>query len=229
MSFGSNDGQTTQRTSFRRKLDVGTTTSHVGSNGYHSQLTRFGNNISLALMEFGIQNLVLNTTHLQHSAQQFRDFHRGGSHKHWLTYFIQPDDFVNNSVVFLFLSFVNVVFVIFTDYWLICRNYNNLQFINIPEFTCFSLGSSGHPRQFVVHAEIILKCDGRKSLCSILNFNTLSRFDRLVKTIGVAATFHDTTRLLINNLNLAINQHIFNILFEHCICCLLYTSDAADE
>ena len=56
MAFGTNDGQTTSFTHFWAKLNVGTTTSHVGGNSYRSFVPCFGYNFSFALVKFGIQH-----------------------------------------------------------------------------------------------------------------------------------------------------------------------------
>ncbi len=48
-----------------------------------------------------------------------------------------------------------------------------------------------------------------------------------MQTVGPTATFHDTASLLVNNLNLVVDNHIVNILFEHCVCLkqLVYSVD----
>ena len=40
----------------------------------------------------------------------------------------------------------------------------------------------------------------------------------LVQAIAPATTFHDTTSLFVDNLNLTIQDNILIILIEHCVC-----------
>ena len=42
--------------------------------------------------------------------------------------------------------------------------------------------------------------------------------DSLVQTIAPLSTFHDTSRLLVDNLHFAVDDDIFVVLVEHCIC-----------
>src|SRR5699024_7490713 len=62
------------------QLDIGTTSCHVGGNGYGASLTRMGNDLRLQLMEFRVQHLMLDSLFLQHPAEQFRGFDGYGTY-----------------------------------------------------------------------------------------------------------------------------------------------------
>ena len=68
-----------------------------------------------------------------------------------------------------------------------------MQIVGIHQFGSFSLGRSGHAREFVVHAEIVLQCDRRKRLVLFFDLDALFGFNRLVDTFTPATTFQNTT------------------------------------
>ena len=67
----------------------------------------------------------------------------------------------------------------------------------------------------MVHAEVILQGDGGKSLRGCFNLHTLLGFDGLVQAVGVAAAFHDASRLFVYNLHLSVYDDIFIVFLEH--------------
>ena len=70
----------------------------------------------------------------------------------------------------------------------------------------------------MVHAEVVLQRDGGKGLCGSLYLHVLLGFHGLVQAIRPAAAFHDTTRLLVDNLHLTINNHVLIVTVEHTVC-----------
>ena len=67
----------------------------------------------------------------------------------------------------------------------------------------------------MIHAEVILQSDGRKGLGGSFHFHAFLGFDGLVQTVRVAAAFHDTSCLLIHDLYLSVDYHVFIIFLEH--------------
>ena len=70
----------------------------------------------------------------------------------------------------------------------------------------------------MVHAEIVLKGDGGECLGGSLYLHSLFGLDGLMQSVGIAAAFHDTACLFVNDLDLVIVDHIFHILLEKRIC-----------
>ena len=56
----------------------------------------------------------------------------------------------------------------------------------------------------MVHTEVVLQGDGGERLGRSLDIHTLLGLDSLMQTVAVAASFHHTTRLLIDDLHLAL-------------------------
>ena len=68
MALGAQNSQTASFTHLRRQLDVGTTAGHVGGNGNGACLTSLGHNLGLTLVLLGVQHVMLDAAHFQHSA-----------------------------------------------------------------------------------------------------------------------------------------------------------------
>ncbi len=75
MTFSAYDGETAGIFDLLGQLDVGTTARHIGGDCDHSLLTGMSNNLSLLLMELGIEHIMGYMTHSEHSAQKFGYFH----------------------------------------------------------------------------------------------------------------------------------------------------------
>ena len=69
----------------------------------------------------------------------------------------------------------------------------------------------------MIHTEVVLKGDGGKGLSSCLNLYVLLGLNSLVQSVAPAAPLHDTSCLLVNNLNLAVDNHILIVLVEHAV------------
>ena len=121
---------------------------------------------------------------------------------------------------FIFFTFrlVNAVIHILTGYRAVGRNHYYIQFVDVPQLTGFCFGRTGHTREFVVHAEVVLQRDGSKCLCGSFHFHTFFGFDGLVQSVRVTAAFHDTSCLLVNNLHLSVDHYIFIVFLKHGIC-----------
>ena len=214
VTLGSDNRQTSGFTHGRRELDIGSTTGHVGSDRDRTCLSGLCHDLGLALVQLGVQYIVFNLTQSQHTAQQFRYFDRSRTYQYRTTCFYHFHDFFDDGVVFRPFGFIYPVVHIDTSYRLIGRNRHDIELINIPELPGFGLGSTGHTGQLVIHTEIVLQSNRRKSLRSGLYLNVLFRLDSLVQTIGVAAAFHDTPRLFIDNFHFIVDYHILVVQFE---------------
>ena len=71
----------------------------------------------------------------------------------------------------------------------------------------------------MVHTEVVLQRDGGKGLCGCFNLDALLGFNSLVQAIAPATTLHDTTCLLIDDLDFAVfRDDVINVPVEHAEC-----------
>ena len=214
MPFRTDDGQTACFLHSRPKLDVGTTTRHIGGNGNHAGLTCFFNNLCLTLVLLGIEHVVLQAAALKHSAEQFGSFDRGGTHQHRPARLHQGFDLVDYSIILFLFGPVNQVFAVFPDDRLIGGNHHHIELIYVPKLACFRFGRTGHTGQLAIHPEIVLQGYGGISLGGGFHFNVFLGFNGLMQPVGIAPALHDTAGLLVNNLDLVVDNHILHVLLE---------------
>ncbi len=110
---------------------------------------------------FGVQNRMRDAVPLQHLAQDLRFFNGDSAHKHGLALFIEFGYLLKRGIKFLSLGLIDDIRIIYAYHLLICGDDNDFQLIDIMKFRGLRVGRSGHPCQFLVHPEEILKCDGR--------------------------------------------------------------------
>ena len=215
MTLRTNNGKTTCCFHFIGKLNIGTTTCHVGSNSNDRTLTCLCHNVCFLLVQLSVEDIVLYLAHLQHLGKHFRDFHRSSTHEHWSSRSYHALNLLNNSLILLTIRLIHTVVHIISCNRTIRRNLNHIELVDVPELTCFRNGCTRHTRELVIHTEVVLQGDGSKSLCGSFYLHALLGFHSLMKSITPATSLHDTTCLLIHNLHLTINHHIVVILHEH--------------
>ena len=69
MSLSADDSETARSLHLRRELDIGTTTGHIGGNGYRTGLTRLGDDVCLLLEELCIEHIVRDVSQVEHPAE----------------------------------------------------------------------------------------------------------------------------------------------------------------
>ncbi len=64
-----------------------------------------------------------------------------------------------------------------------CRNYDHFEAINLFEFKRLGIGSTGHSRQVVIQAEIILEGYGGNRLVFLFNDDAFFSLNCLVQSV----------------------------------------------
>ena len=137
--------------------------------------------------------MVGDATKIEQTAEQFGDFHRTCTYKHGTSCIAHLFYFFDDCIIFFTLCLVDTVVHIVALNGTVSWNFYNVEFIDVPEFTCFRDGSTRHTSQLVVHAEVVLEGDGSECLSSGFYTHVFLRFNGLVQTIAPTTTFHDTT------------------------------------
>ncbi|MDT4853706.1 hypothetical protein FQZ97_879830 [compost metagenome] len=134
-------------------------------------------------MLLGVQHLVWDLLEGQHTAQQLRVFHRGGTYQHRPAYTYHLIDLLYYRVIFLPYGFVNLIFAVIADNVSIRRNGDHIQLVDLPELRCLRLCRTGHTGQLVVHPEIVLQGNGSIGLGRVFHLHIFFGFYRLVKAV----------------------------------------------
>ena len=66
----------------------------------------------------------------------------------------------------------------------------------------------------MVHAEVVLQRNGRVGLRGGLDGHALFGLNRLVESVGVAASVHDSAGLLVYDFDFALHDHVFHVFFK---------------
>ena len=214
MTLRTDDGKTSGLFHFGRQLDIGTTTCHVGGDRYNTCPTGLSDYLRFLLVQLGVEDIMLDLTKRQHTAQELGYLDTGRTDQYRTTLVHHVHDLVNDRIVFLTLGAVDTVVHVDTGNWLVGRDHNDIQFVDIPELTCLGLCRTGHTGKLMIHTEIVLQRDRRESLGSALDLYVLFRLHCLVQTIGPATTFHNTACLLVHDLHLTAIDDIIDIFLE---------------
>ena len=69
---------------------------------------------------------------------------------------------VNNCVIFSLFGFINNI--VFVDAYnrLVCRDFDNVELVNLSELGLLGHGGTCHARKLTVNAEEVLECNCRK-------------------------------------------------------------------
>ena len=97
----------------------------------------------------------------------------------------------------------------------VCRNFNDIQLVDLVKLACFGRRGSGHAGQLWIHAEVILKGNRRECLVLRLDLHAFLCFHSLMQTIGPAASVHHASGKLIDDDDLVFLDDVINVALEH--------------
>ena len=114
----------------------------------------------------------------------------------------------------LFLCLIYGILMINTLYRTIRGNRYHIHSIDITKLLLLRQGSTCHTCLLIEFVKEILERDGRKRFALSLHLHVLFCFNRLMQTIRITASRHDTSGKFIDDHNLAILDHII-LVSEH--------------
>ena len=127
---------------------------------------------------------------------------------------MQLFDLLDNRRKFFLFGLVDHIGVILANHRHVCRKDKNLQLVYLAKFFRLGIGRTGHPRQFFIHPEIILKGDRRQGLIFLLDLDPLLRLEGLMETIAVTPSRHDPAGKFIHDDDLSLLDEVVDIPFE---------------
>ena len=161
-------------------------------------------NVSLLLVQLGIEHVVLNVTHCQQTTQFLGNLHARRTHQRGAPGVAHTHYLVDYRGKFLLLGLIHAVGHIHSYHWLVGGNRHHFQLVDFVELVFLGDGRSGHTGKLVIHPEVVLERDRGKRLSGGLYLYALFRFDSLVQPVAIPASFHHTTGLLIHDFHLAV-------------------------
>ena len=176
------------------------------------------NDFCLLLVELCVEHLMWNLAHIEHLGDELGDFHRCGTHEYGASVVAHFHDFVDYGSILCACCLIYAVVKVLAENGAVGGNFYDIEFVDVPELTCFCRCRTCHTGEFVVHTEVVLQCDGGECLCGSLHFHMLLGFYGLMESVAPTAAFHDTSRLFIDNLHFAVHHNILVVLVEHGVC-----------
>ena len=195
--------------------DVGTTTSHVGSDGHGAVASGLGNDMSLALVMLSVEDLVRDAALGKGGRQLLRAFDGDGAHQDRLALGVTALDVVGNGVVLGLDGAVHQVLVVNTLNGLVGGDDLDGQLVDLAELGILGECRTGHAGELVIQTEVVLQGDGGQRLVLLAHEHALFGLDGLMQALGVAAAFHDATGELVDDLDLAVGDHVLLVAMEH--------------
>ena len=194
------------------EFDVGSPASHVRGDGYGLGLPGFRDDLGLMLVELGVEHVVPDTPPFQHAAQRFRGVDGCGTDQDRTPTGVYLLDLVEDSVVLLPAGPVDQVFVVHAPDGLVGGYFHHVHTIDPEKLVRFRHRRTGHARQRVVHAKVILDSDGGDRAGFLLDFHAFLGLNGLVQAFGQAPAVHQAARKRVDQDDLAVLDHVVDVL-----------------
>ena len=89
------------------------------------------------------------------------------------------------------------------------------QLVDLAELGILGKCRAGHAGELVIQTEVVLQGDGGRGLVLLAYEHALFGLDGLVQALRIAATFHNAAGELVDDLDLAVGDHILLVAVEH--------------
>ena len=191
------------------KLNVGSTTCHIGGDGDGALLSSTGNDLRFLRMELGIEHTVHNIRALEHTGEQLGGFDRCGADEHGLAGLVRFFDLLNHCIELFAARLEDDVVEIDADVRLVGRDDHDGEAVDFVKLRRFGFRRAGHTRELIIHAKVVLDGDRGVGLGLLLDGAVFLGFDRLMKTIRPATAGHDASSVLVDYVDLAVLHDVF--------------------
>ena len=194
--------------------NVGTATSHVGCHGDGALTARLCDDSCLTLIVLCVQHLVAYAFLRQLAGKVLGVLHACGTHQDRLALFVAFLNVLDDRLELGDFVAVHLIGVVDALHTLVGGDGHHAELVGVHELCRFGFRGTGHTGQLVVHAEVVLQGHGRHGLVLRLDFDAFLRLNRLVDAVVVAAARQNTTGVLVNNQDFAVDDHVVLVVGE---------------
>ena len=195
--------------------DVRTTTGHVGGDGHGAGMAGLRHHVGLAFVELGVQDLVLDAALIKQAREALGALDGDGAHQHGLTLGMAFLDVVGHGVELGGDGAVHQVLAVLADDGLVGWDHLHGQLVDLAELGVLGKRGTGHAGELVVETEIVLQRDGGERLVLLAHVHVLLGLHGLVQALGPATALHDAAGELVDDLHLAVHDHVVLVAVEH--------------
>ncbi len=192
--------------------DVGASTGHVGGDGDRALAPGLGDDLRLALVVLGVQDLVLDAALAQLLRQVLGLLHADRADQDRLALLVLLGDVLDHGRELGRLGLVDQVRLVDSRGHPVGRDRDDAELVDLVELRRLGLRGTGHPGELVVQAEEVLQGDGGQGLVLVLDLHPLLGLDRLVHALVVAAAGQDAAGVLVDDEDLALHHDVVLVL-----------------
>ncbi len=167
-------------------------------------------------MILGVQHLVRDARRIEIVAHELVVLDRDRADEHWLALLVELFDPLGHCAILPGRSLEDEIIKVFSRRGPVRRDDDHIEPIDGEKFFLARERGTGHARDLLVHAEIILERDRGIGACLFFYQYAFFCFNRLVQTFAPTATGLHTAREFVNNHNLTILHDVLFILVEEC-------------
>ena len=194
--------------------NVGTAAGHVGRYRDGALAACLRHDGRFALVVLRVQHFVPDALLLQELRKRFGLLDRNRSHQHGLPALMELFDLPGGIAKLFFFRPIDNVGVFFPQHGTVRRYHHHVELVDLLEFRRFRFRRTGHARQLLIHAEVVLEGDGRECLVLAFDLHAFLGFHRLVQPIAPAASRHQAACKLIHDNHFAVFDDIVFIALE---------------
>ena len=171
--------------------------------------------MGLALVMLGVEDLVCDAALGKGGGQLLGALNGDGAHQDRLALGVTTLNVVSNGVVLGLDGAVHQVLVVNTLHGLVGGDDLDGQLVNLAELSVLGECRTGHAGKLVIQTEVVLQGDGGQGLVLLAYEHALFGLDGLVQALRIAAALHDAAGELVDDLDLAVGDHVLLIAVEH--------------
>src|SRR5882724_3387596 len=191
--------------------DIRAAARHVGGDRDRTRTAGLRDDVRLALVLFGVEHFVRDLRALQELRKPLRRLDRGGSDQDRLAALHAILDVLEDGLKFILFREEHQIGLVLADHRLVGRDHHHFKAIDLLKFEGFGVGRARHAGQLRVQPEIVLERDGRDGLIFLANLDALLGLDRLMQTVGPAASLHGAAGELIDDDHFPLAHDVFDI------------------
>src|SRR5450759_317102 len=199
------------------ELDVGAAAGYVRGDGHGSAAAGLGDDRGFLVVDFGVENFVLDAAPREHLGEQLGLLNRHGADQDGAPLLVHLDDLVDEGDELAVLVSEDEVRVVVSDHGLVGRNGDHFGIVDLVKPVSYTHGRTGHAGQLAVEAEVVLEGDRRHGDLLALNSQAFLRFDGLVETLAPAAAGHLATGELVDDDDLAVLDNVVAVPLEQSV------------
>ncbi len=188
--------------------DVGSAAGHVGGDRDRALAPGLGDDRGFTRVVLGVQHVVRDALLGEQLRQVLGALHAGGADQDRLPRLEPLLDVLGDRLELRRFGLVHQVGLVEAGHRLVRRDRHHTELVSGVELGRLGLGGTGHARQLVVEAEVVLQGDRGERLVLGLDLDAFLGLDRLVHALVVAAPGQDAAGELVDDQHLAVADDV---------------------